>query len=61
MIAYYPGPSENGEDEVVRLSEDEAIRRSKAWAVHKGFTYPNDHEALIDFMVIHWAWKEQSE
>ena len=45
-------------DIVIRITEEEAIRQSKEYAAKKGFTYPNDREALIDFIVINWAWEE---
>lgn len=59
MIVYVE-PDEDGPHEViVRVTEEEAIRRAKAYAAQKGHVYPNDQEALTDFMVIHWAWREE--
>ena len=43
---------------VIRITEDEAILRSKESAAKQGYTYPNDNEALIDFIVVNWAWQE---
>jgi len=42
----------------MRITEAEAIQRSKDAAAQKGLAYPNDNEALEDFLVIHWAWRE---
>lgn len=33
-----------------------AIELTKATVAKKGNIYPNDKEALLDFIAIHWAW-----
>ena len=53
----YDAPTPTG-NKRTRLTEEEAIWQSKAYATTYGYVYPNDHEALIDFIVIHWAWQE---
>jgi len=56
MIVYdTPAPDGN---QRTRITEDEAIRQMKELAAKKGYRYPNDTEALDDFIVIHWAWRE---
>jgi len=54
MLIYHE-PDEQGNDITIRVSEEEAIRQSKLYATKKGYVYKNDREALIDFIVIHWA------
>ena len=51
----YDEPDENGNNITIRISEQEAIRQMKAYATSKGHVYPNDKEALVDFIVINWA------
>ena len=51
----YSDPDENGNEVIHYVSEEEAIRRSKLYATKKGYVYKNDEEALIDFIVVHWA------
>ena len=41
-----------------RIAELDAITIVKNVAAKRGYTYPNDKEALRDFIVIHWAWVE---
>ena len=42
------------------LSAEEAVRRQRAAAEHKGLEYENDEEALADFMANNWAfWVEE--
>jgi len=53
MIVY----NECGEP-AVKITEEEAIRRQKASAAQKGYTYDSDEKALYDFMIVHWAWRE---
>jgi hypothetical protein len=55
MICYW----EYGRAGTTRVTEAEAINRMKEVAAKKGKVYPNDEEALKDFVVIHWAWKEE--
>jgi hypothetical protein len=43
---------------MVTISVELAVRFQKEYAATKNHTYPNDEEALIDYMVIHWAWFE---
>lgn len=52
MLAYWDPDHE----EPTLITEAEAIAQSKAYASSKGHVYPNDHEALVDFIVIYWAW-----
>jgi hypothetical protein len=52
IIYDIPGPDGNIRMEI---AEEEAIRQMKEIAALKGKVYPNDYEALLDFMVIHWA------
>lgn len=42
---------------MVTVSADLAIRWQKEAAARlKNFAYKNDEQALMDYMVIHWAW-----
>ena len=43
---------------IIKITEDEAIRQSKEYAAKYGYIYRNDREALDNFIVINWAWKE---
>lgn len=37
------------------LSEDTMIHEAKEVAAAHGHTYPNDQEALLDFMAVNWT------
>lgn len=56
MLYYY----EQGQDDPIVISETEAIASMRDWVQnkHQGFSYPNDREALADFIVINWAWQD---
>jgi hypothetical protein len=54
----YWEPDRYGNDTMVTISVELAVRFQKEYAATKNHTYPNDEEALIDYMVIHWAWFE---
>jgi hypothetical protein len=60
-IITYEDPLEDGSFRVVRLTEEEAIKQSKEYAAHKGYSYESDAEALMDFIVTHWANIESIE
>ena len=55
----YEEPDENGKNIRVRITEEEAIEITKEKAFMNGHIYKNDDQALVDFMTIHWAWKEE--
>ena len=57
MICY----NEYGEDAPVKITRAEAISRQRAASFERGYRYETDEEALYDFMVIYWAWKEDPE
>ena len=54
----YSEPDVDGNDVVTRITEADAIFWAKKIAARKNYFYADDEDALIDFMVIHWAWKE---
>jgi hypothetical protein len=56
MLAYNE-PDDKGNNLIIQISEEEAIRRQRASASLKGYIYASDETALMDFMVIHWAWQ----
>jgi len=47
----------NEQDDPVycKVTEHAAILRQKEVAKKRGYTYPNDEEALLDFISVHWA------
>lgn len=49
----YVEPDQNGETVTVEVSEEEAIMEMKQKAYP--FIYPDDREALLDFIALHWA------
>ena len=53
-------PDKNGDPVFERISVDEAIARAKHVAKSKGYVYESDKMALEDFIVVHWAWIEDS-
>lgn len=55
MICY----NEYGEAKPVRITESEAIERQKAAIARLGHLYSSDEDALMDFMMIYWAWREK--
>ena len=58
MITYW---EQDGVGNAVEMwvSDATAIALAKGYAASKGHTYPNDREALLDFLVIHWGtWRE---
>lgn len=54
----YEEPDENGGNIAIRITEEQAIKLAKEAAFINGHVYKNDEDALLDFMAIHWAWKE---
>lgn len=56
-MIFYPVPDDEGYPVFVCISEEEAIFLQKK-SVPEGFGYDNDQDALEDFMIVHWAWKE---
>jgi len=42
----------------MEVTEADAIKQMQEKAAEKCFVYPSDEEALIDFIVVHWAWRE---
>jgi len=53
----YDTPAPDGTQRT-RITEKEAIRQMKELAAKKGHRYSDDTDALDDFLVIHWAWRE---
>lgn len=59
MKIHYDTPDIDGETIHIVITTEEAIKRQKEAALQYGCCYVNDKEALEDFIVIHWAWKEE--
>ena len=51
----YSEPDMDGKQKIVRVSVQEAIKRSKLVAEYADYTYESDEEALQDFIAVHWA------
>ena len=49
----YFEPDQNGNPITVEMTEEQAIMEMKQRAYPK--VYPNDREALLDFIALHWA------
>ena len=56
----YCEPYEDGTN-VIRVTVEEAIKRIKETANHRGYTYSNDEDALQDFIAVNWASYEDEE
>lgn len=56
MISYCQ-PGENGEDQIVCLSEQEAIKIHRE--LHPELANERDEDVLEDFMIIHWAFYDE--
>jgi len=50
--------NELGEDKLVRVTVEEAIRQAKE--AHPEYEY-TDGQALSDFVIVHWAWIEEEK
>jgi hypothetical protein len=47
-------------NKVIRVTAEEAIKRAKETANHRGYTYSNDEDALQDFIAVNWAsWVDE--
>ena len=56
----YTEPDEDGNIKVIRVSVEEAIKRSKLVAQYADYAYESDEEALQDFIAVHWAsWVDE--
>ena len=60
----YAEPDEHSPDgcRVIRISEEEAISKTKEMALKKhNYTYTDDREALADFIAVHWASYDEQD
>ena len=57
MIVHDDMDKDGNNIKVVKTRE-EVIRIQIKIAETKGFIYPNEEEALLDYMVINYAWEE---
>ena len=62
VVHYEPNRKHSGKNDKIVRTEKAAIEMTKTTALkHSNFIYPNDEEALLDYMAIHWANKETRE
>jgi hypothetical protein len=59
----YIEPDEQDNPKTIRVSVEEAIKKSKLVAAeYADYTYESDEEALQDFIAVNWAyWVEVEE
>lgn len=56
----YIEPDEQDNPKIIRVSVEEAIKKSKLVAEYADYTYESDEEALQDFIAVNWAsWAEE--
>lgn len=56
----YIEPDEQDNPKIIRISVEEAIKKSKLVAEYADYTYESDEEALQDFIAVNWAyWVEE--
>lgn len=55
MVEWVEPFGPNDEPAFIRIARSTAIAQQKHSALLGGYVYNNDEEALIDFIVVHWA------
>jgi hypothetical protein len=57
----YSEPGEDGEERVVRISEQQIIARMRNYHEHYATKDVSDEEIVLDFCALHWAFQVGEE
>lgn len=55
MVEWAEPGTDGREIDLLRITKSAAIEQQKQSAFLVGYVYDNDQDALIDFLVVHWA------
>jgi hypothetical protein len=59
-LLQYREPDEHDNAKIVRIHPADAVHQMKNYAYQHGYAYADNHEALQDFIAVHWAyWVEE--
>ena len=55
ILLEYDEPGDDGENVTVQVSWEDAIAQMRTAAARHNYYYSYDSDALLDFIVVHWA------